>query len=850
MTTKTKKELIGIESIEKALISLFEKHRLVFWYDEKSELANEFESLQLKDIKKIKLENNEFAVKHKLIREEAKQKFLIYSSGPALEPENNWLLDLVLANAEFKADRASIQLTELGLDFKFAELIEKHIKFFDSKERATILKQELQSIERGKIHSEFIKQKMLAICVGITDSRLESVLERLLDEHANDKEDRLKQINRANLEEYLFSRIKTIYAYDSKVNSIKDFSLKLFKSAYLRAVDSSDKNIPLNEEAIVLLKRWKDNRHYTESFEILSEQASKNLDIESKLDSSDFKSILAIDYFELIEKKIISELRDLILDRRISEDEALKIISIRKTSHWYKKYNYVYNALASAVSFVYAIENNGFSIDSAFQAIEKYTKNWYRIDQLYRQFIYNAQESGQASLLNTLSSKIDKLYSNNYLLELNNQWQAHVDKLDKWIIPSVTMQRDFYQKWVEPFVSKDRKIVVIISDAMRYEIGEELKTRISQEDRYLAEIEATVSMLPSYTQLGMAALLPNKEIQLVDDDSSNVSVDSMPSAGKINRQKILEANCPKTALVLLAKEALALTRDEAREITKANDVIYIYHNLIDHTGDKLASEHEAFGACEDSLEQLITLVKKMNNANANNFIITADHGFIYQNQTLDESDFLSPGIDFENASFKNRRFVIGKDLVEHPSLKKFSSQELGLIGELEVQIPKSINRLRIKGSGTRFVHGGASLQEIVVPVVSINKKRQSDTSQVEVRIIKGPNSIISSGQLAITLYQESPIDEKIHSRRLKIGLYTKSGDSISDEQELIFDSESDNPRDREKSVSLILSKSADNANGQEITLKLQEAIKSSELYSLYDSATYTLRRSFTSDFDF
>ena len=52
MTTKTttiKKELIGIESIEKALVGLFDKHRLVFWYDEKNELANEFESLKLKN---------------------------------------------------------------------------------------------------------------------------------------------------------------------------------------------------------------------------------------------------------------------------------------------------------------------------------------------------------------------------------------------------------------------------------------------------------------------------------------------------------------------------------------------------------------------------------------------------------------------------------------------------------------------------------------------------------------------------------------------------------------------------------------------------------------------------------
>lgn len=845
------KELIGIENIEKALIRLFDvdKYRLVFWYDEKNELSEEFAALNLKHVKKIKLGNNEFAIKHRLIKEEPEQKFLIYRAGPALELENNWLFDLVLANVEFKADRASIQLTELGLDFKFTELVENHIKFFDSKDRVSILKQQLEAIEPGKIHTELIKQKMLAIAVGITDSRVESILEKLLEELANKKDDRLKQINRANLEDYLFTKVKTIYGYDSNINTIKDFSLKLFKSAYLRTIDSTNANIPLNEEAIVLLRRWKDNRHYTDSFEILSEESSRDLDIESKLNSIDFKSLLDIDYFELIEKKIISELRDLIVDRRISEDEALKIISRRKTSHWYKKYQHIYDALSTSVSFVYAIKNNDFRIDTPSQALKKYTENWYRIDQLYRQFTYNAQASSQTSLLNELSDTIDKLYSNNYLLVLNDNWQQHIDKLDKWEIPDLTMQRGFYTQWVEPFVSKDRKIVVIISDAMRYEIGEELRTRIVQEDRYIAEIEPAISMLPSYTQLGMAALLPNNELEIVDDDSSTVLVDSMPSAGRANRQKILEANCPKPAIAFLAKEILALTRDEAREVTKANDVIYIYHNLIDHTGDKLTSEDRAFIACEDSLEEIITLVKKMNNANANNFIVTADHGFIYQNQSLNESDFLSPGIDFENVSFKNRRFILGKSLKEHPSLKKFSSAQLGLTGNVEVQIPKSINRLRVKGSGSRFVHGGASLQEIVIPVILINKKRQSDVSQVEVEIIRGTNSIISSGQLSVTFYQSSAVEEKIHPIKLRAGLYTRAGELISDEHNLVFDFESSNPRDRERSISLILSKAANKANGQEVVLKLQEKIKDSDEYSEYKSITYTLRRSFTSDFD-
>ena len=44
---------------------------------------------------------------------------------------------------------------------------------------------------------------------------------------------------------------------------------------------------------------------------------------------------------------------------------------------------------------------------------------------------------------------------------------------------------------------------------MRYEIGDELLSLIRQEDRYSAELEPALSMLPSYTQLGMAALLPN-----------------------------------------------------------------------------------------------------------------------------------------------------------------------------------------------------------------------------------------------------------------------------------------------------------------------------------------------------
>ena len=84
-------------------------------------------------------------------------------------------------------------------------------------------------------------------------------------------------------------------------------------------------------------------------------------------------------------------------------------------------------------------------------------------------------------------------------------------------------------------------------------------------------------------------------------------------------------------------------------------------------------------------------------------------------------------------------------------------------------MPKSINRLRLKGAGSRFVHGGASLQEVVIPVLKVNKKRESDVTNVEVEILRGSSSVITSGQLAVVLYQTEPVTDKVQPRVLRAG---------------------------------------------------------------------------------
>ena len=88
--------------IQQALSRLFQKHRIVFWYDDKQELRDAFDTLAIDGVEKLEIQNNEFGIKHKLLREAPKQSFLVYKEDKQPEPLQNWLLDVELANTTFR----------------------------------------------------------------------------------------------------------------------------------------------------------------------------------------------------------------------------------------------------------------------------------------------------------------------------------------------------------------------------------------------------------------------------------------------------------------------------------------------------------------------------------------------------------------------------------------------------------------------------------------------------------------------------------------------------------------------------------------------------------------------------
>jgi uncharacterized protein (TIGR02687 family) len=401
---------------------------------------------------------------------------------------------------------------------------------------------------------------------------------------------------------------------------------------------------------------------------------------------------------------------------------------------------------------------------------------------------------------------------------------------------------------VEPFRAKGQKVFVIISDALRYETAMDFAQRLRAANRWTADVEALFGSLPSYTQLGMASLLPGKE-RAVDAATSNVTVDGRSASGTPNREQILRVRCGAKAAAVQAEDFLDLnSKTDGRALMRDHDVIYIFHNQIDKVGDAASTEGQTFDAVEKAFLDLDLIIKKVANINGSNMLLTADHGFLFQQDEVGEGDMVPPPAADE-LLYRSRRFAFGKGIKANSKVKIFDSASLGVSGDWSVAFPLSLGRFSLPGSGKRFVHGGISLQEVVVPVVKIHKARTDDTGQVDVELLRVPSKI-TTGQVALSLFQDRPAGDKTLPLTLRVGLFAKEGDTpLSEVKTHVFDSKETEARLREISMVLALSHAADAFNNREVELRLLKTLEGTNQSVVYKTHSLKLQKPFASDFD-
>ena len=871
--------------VERLLAARFaqpgERGRIVLWRDATHEYADDVESMvgersanpALRDVRLLTLANDPFTVRYRMFGEEGSRarKFLVYMPQPEPALADDWLLDLELAYGPvFSADKLTMIATEIlpdaPADVKATWLgvMRRFPDFFKNAQRVDRLAAQLT----GRDTEQDFMAKMVAVLLGLKDGnhRLQDIWARLLTQYAAGKNDGIAQIERFGLGDFHWSGTRQIYRFEldggagpGATPTVKDFVLWLYRLAWNDFMPEGSRSPgELNERddaaTYANIKRdwgmWHSDITMRGTLRTLSEGVSQTLGMNRIVQGMAVHDLAQRDLFKDVDEALIGKLLHELEGGSISDGAVRDIVAERRRGEklWpgderlRQGYDYVIAASALQATLRQCTKLLD-TMESPSQGLQLYASELYKADQAYRQYVM-ARKRAESFDTSGLDRLMQGAYAT-YQSALGAAWQQQVDGLASWHFDGVDAQMSFFDREVAPRLESGKKLVVIISDALRYEVAQELAQRMDEENRYTTSLGMQYSVLPSYTQLGMAALLPHKQLAF-DVNYYYVLVDGKSATGTENRDRILGVVNGKA---VQAQDVLSMTGDEAKELFKSCDVLYVYHNTIDATGDEPASEGSTFEACGNAVRELIALVKKLASGNATNFIVTADHGFLYQDVPVPETQWLSEKPQGDALYQTKNRFCIGKNLVPGRALTTFVTQQLGLANPasdgITVQVPNAHKQLRSGGPLKRYVHGGAALPEIVVPVLHINKGRSAagDARDVAFDILQRTDRL-SSRQLTVEFYQKEPVGGKVRPRTVLAGLWgsTASGDKlITNETPVAFDMTGDQPSLRHTTATLMLTSEADRFNGTTVELRLRQvASGSSTPIPLEQKALYRL----------
>lgn len=871
---------MDIKQITASLKQIFEeyKKRIVFWYDREGEFSEIIPSLELEGVTILRLdETGPFELKIKLELEDTESRYVIYAPYPEPVPEEDWLLDIRLYSYTFHADKASIVLDELGLTSQGMRLYLKGRKnFFRSQERLNNLKKWVSPEDS----EDDLDLKMLAVVTKADQPDVFYILMKILHSFCaagsfdpNQEPKVWEEIKKLELDQPFWEFMARTFGYVNDSPNLSDLLIRLLVTDFGKNIKADlpvgiDHFLIRNDQqglnASVFLSQWRSHIIYSHTYNLISGYFAEELNIQDQLLAFDSESLSDIMTFEAVEHRIIRLLRDKIVADKHEEFGSIReIIQQRRNGHWTGRaggnanlYEATYNALETGIE-LFRLRNkysHGLSYPSAEVMFHAYTTELFRFDQFYRQFHQAADiaELGGWDVLKTLQAAVEDCYSGWFTDQIALAWDSFLEQgqaqglLHKWSLSGVHNQCDFFAHFVRHALrsSSRTRVFVVISDAFRYEAAEELATEINSKYRFKAKLEAMLGVLPSITVLGMGALLPHETITFKDFSSSEVLVDEKPAATLEQRAAILEK---VNGTAIKAADLLSMNKEQGREFVKPHRVVYIYHNQVDAVGDKAATESKTFEAVRKTVEELSALVRFIiNSLNGSHVIVTADHGFIYQEKGPGHTDKSVLNDKPSGAVVAKKRFILGKNLGESSKVWHGSTRITACTEEdMEFWLPKGMNRFHFVG-GAKFFHGGAMLQEIVVPVITIRELwgkavQKSEISKVGVSLL-GVHKKVVTNIHRFEFIQTDAVSERVRPRNLLISL-RDGNDIISSEETVTFDSSSSSMDERKKSVRLML-KSREYDSKKEYALVLRDPETDIE----YERISVTIDLAFINDF--
>lgn len=283
-------------------------------------------------------------------------------------------------------------------------------------------------------------------------------------------------------------------------------------------------------------------------------------------------------------------------------------------------------------------------------------------------------------------------------------------------VHGIHQQRDIFRSRVRPYVS-EAKTAYFLVDALRYEMGRELVEGF--EDTFEVKMLPGLAQLPTITEVGMAALMPGAEkgIELVDVSGGRIGIkiDDALLKDRASRVKHFKALAGSNTVVLKLNDLMKPTKKQ-REAIAAADLILVTSQEIDRRGEETGDEEEARRFMNEVLEKLRRGIRRLTHLGVQHTVVAADHGHVFVERLEEAMKMDPPGGSTVDL---HPRVWIGCGGAESPGSLRVTANQIGLGGDLELVLPPGLACFRSCGSSYDYLHGGLSLQELLIPVISI-----------------------------------------------------------------------------------------------------------------------------------
>ena len=848
-------------------------------------------------------------VKHRIELLNPEVRFLLYSNAAVNEPKRDWLYDIRQYAAHFYADSSAIILNELGMRMEFRQDISRFKKFFSSNQRYTRLKKILPE----NADKTVLEQALIAVLLKVDQVDLQAILHQVFASFAESEEagelllaelekfDLLFSLWTMLVEEFGFIEPELWADKPKRKPSIADLLTKLLVTDCYHALQASGADVAKSQYAqnlsghllpvrltqddmdslpssvqtklqhnaakraavVSFVSNWRTNRNLSESYNAIAGRVAADLSIASKLiEFSQPEHLMQVETFKEADQVLLKTLaKNLPVFSYNDVDDWIKV---RLRGHWCHATDNLapmYKALRAARE-LYQLKNNypdGFSYSSPQAFYTAYQQELYRFDYAYRIFCENCIELNKVDggdLLKALGlvDDIEQLYVDWYLHDLAIAWDKLVDQfslLDEWRIQGINNQFDFYRNEVQSILmnTTTKKVFVIISDALRYEVASEITQQISDEKRFKADLRSQLGVVPSYTQLGMGSLLPHARLTAHIGNKVEYKADGISVHGHDNRDKILKQH---RGAAFKADDVLRWTTQECKSKVEDLEVIYIFHDVIDSIGDKQGTESQTFEAARSAIKEIKNLISRViDRLKGSRVLITADHGFLFKTSGVTDSDKSLINIKCDGAVEPKKRYVLGTNLPSGSHHWKGQlSVTAGIDGsagdEVEFVVPRGTNRFNFVG-GARFVHGGMMPQEICVPIIDarvLGKQAQTKLAKQKVGVVplNSPVRIVSNID-RILLLQTDAVGDKFKARELQIWIESPEGKRVSSIEVAVFDSASEKLDERKRNVPVKLE-----GSGFDRHLSYKLMMKDSESGELLQAHSVTIDLAIENDF--